>query len=117
MSVNEFNEPLVLTGRDSTATKILRLLLLEPGTSNSRPKMGVGIVSKYRFSLEDNLDELTDTIKDQIKTYLTEATMHNVQLELRDKILYITISIDDDFYVYELDEQNKILSLSDLSSY
>ena len=117
MSVNSFNEPLVYSGKDATALKILRLLLLEPGTINSRPKMGIGIVSKYRFSIEDDLNDLSDNIKEQIRTYLPDSTLHEVVLELKEKKLYISIKIDEDFYVYDLDEQSKILSLADLSSY
>ena len=117
MSVNNFNEPLVYSGKDATALKILRLLLLEPGTINSRPKMGIGIVSKYRFSIEDDLNDLSDNIKEQIRTYLPDSTLHEVVLELKEKKLYISIKIDEDFYVYDLDEQSKILSLADLSSY
>ena len=117
MSVNSFNEPLVYSGKDATALKILRLLLLEPGTINSRPKMGIGIVSKYRFSIEDDLNDLSDNIKEQIRTYLPDSTLHEVVLELKEKKLYISIKIDEDFYVYDLDEQSKNLSLADLSSY
>ena len=117
MSVNNFNEPLVYSGKNATALKILRLLMLEPGTNNSRPRMGVGIVSKYRFSIEDDLNELSDNIKEQIKTYLPDSTLHDVILELKDKKLYITIRIDEDLYIYNLDEENRILSLADLNSY
>lgn len=116
MSVNEFNEPLVYTGKDSTALKILRLLLLEPGTINCRPEMGIGIVSKYRFSMEDDLSNLSGNIKEQIKMYLPDSILHEVQLELKEKKLYISIRIDEDFYIYDLDEESKILSLTDLSS-
>lgn len=115
MTVNEFNEPRVYSGKDSTALKILRLLLLEPGTISSRPTMGVGIVSKYRFSIEDDLNELSDVIKEQIRTFLPDSILHDVVLELKDKSLQISIRIDEDFYVYDLDEQSKILSIADLS--
>lgn len=115
MSVNKFNQPLVHTEKDATALKLLRLLLLEPGTINCRPDMGVGLVSKYRFSIEDDLDELSDRIKEQIKTYLPDSTLHNVILQLNDKSLNISIQIDEDFYVYDLDEATKALAISDLS--
>ena len=81
MSINSFNEPLDYKNRDSIAFLLLRLLLLEPGTNNAHPEMGVGIVSKYRFSMEDDLDELKVHVKNQIATYLPELiiqTMKNI---------------------------------------
>lgn len=116
MSVNKFNQPLVYTSKDSTALKILRLLLLEPGTVNCRPDMGVGLVSRYRFSVEDDLDELNDRIREQIQTYLPDSVLHNIYLELEEKTLKISIQIDEDFYIYDLDKATKALTLSELST-
>lgn len=114
MSINSFNEPLDYKNRDSIAFLLLRLLLLEPGTNNTHPEMGVGIVSKYRFSMEDDLDELKVHIKNQIATYLPELIIQTVDLVLDNKVLYITIEINEEYYYFELDEETQILSIGQL---
>ena len=114
MTVNSFNEPLDYKNRDAIALLLLRLLLLEPGTNNSHPEMGVGIVSKYRFSMDDDLEELKTDIKNQIATYLPEFIVHNVDLVLKNKILYITIQVNEEYYAFELNEQTQILTIGQL---
>lgn len=114
MSINSFNEPLDYKNRDSIAFLLLRLLLLEPGTNNAHPEMGVGIVSKYRFSMEDDLDELKVHVKNQIATYLPELIIQTVDLVLDNKVLYITIEINEEYYYFELDEETQILSIGQL---
>ena len=51
MSINKFNKPKVLQEPDSGVIRIVRLILLEPGTIQTHPDMGVGIVSKFRYSI------------------------------------------------------------------
>ena len=116
MSVNSFNEPTTYKGRDEIALSLLRLLLLEPGTNNARPEMGVGIVSKYRFSIDDDLEALKNDIRNQISTYLPQYTLQNIALQLRQKVLHITIQVNDDYYGYNLDGETRILALSDINN-
>lgn len=113
-SVNSFNEPNVYKNKEAIALLLLRLLILEPGTNNSHPEMGVGIVSKFRFTMEDNLDDLELKIKEQINTYLPEFILQTIDLKLEDKVLYITIKVNDDYYGFTLDGETKILTISDL---
>lgn len=114
LSVNSFNEPTEYKNRDSVALLLLRLFLLEPGTNNARPEMGLGIVSRYRFSTDQDMDSLRTDIRTQINTYLPELTLHSISLELKNTILYITIQVNDEYYGYNLDTETKILTLSDL---
>ena len=47
--------PKVLTGTNAMYTKIVYLLLLEPGKFQSHPTMGVGLRSRYRYNNSENL--------------------------------------------------------------
>lgn len=116
LSIDSFNQPKAYKDKEAAALLILRLLLLEPGTNNSHPEMGVGIVSKYRFSDENAIDDLKLKIKDQIYTYLPSLALQTVDLVLKNKILYISIQTDDDSYVYQLDTDAKILTLESLKN-
>jgi hypothetical protein len=49
-SVDEFNNPKVYKNAEAVSTLLVRLLLLEPGTIQSHPNAGVGLISRYRYS-------------------------------------------------------------------
>ena len=49
MSINNTQTPKVLDGSMAEKMCIMRLILMEPGLYETHPKMGVGLVSKYRF--------------------------------------------------------------------
>ena len=72
LSVDSFNKPKVLEGKDAIGTLLVRLILLEPGTIPSRPTMGVGLLSNYRFCDEGKAAELKNHIRDQVKTFFPE---------------------------------------------
>ena len=82
MTINKFYKPVVLTGTDAAVMQIIRLILLEPGTIQTHPDMGVGIVSRFRHSNEIDVAKLSTRIKDQIAKYLPQFTLVNVQCEL-----------------------------------
>lgn len=114
MSINNFNEPLIYDNKDAIALLLLRLILLEPGTNNTHPEMGVGIVSKFRFSVDKDLDSLNTEIKRQINTYLPSLTLQNVDLTLENKTLYITIKVNDEYYGFSVDEEGKVYSVEEM---
>ena len=67
LSLNDFSMPKVLTGTNAMYTKIVYLLLLEPGKFQSHPTMGVGLRSRYRYNNSENLlQNLHLDIQDQI---------------------------------------------------
>ena len=70
LGTNEFNRPTVYTDVDATYTLLIRLILLDPGTYPTHPKMGVGLVSRYRYAKESDLSQLGIDIEEQIATYL-----------------------------------------------
>lgn len=82
MSVNRFYKPITLTGTDAEVIRLIRLILLEPGTIQTHPECGVGIVSKFRYSVDVDIPELEKTIANQISTYLPMYTMVKVALEI-----------------------------------
>ena len=80
LSIDEFKEPKVSTNAEAVATLLVRLLLLEPGTFQSHPDMGVGIVSRYRYNMEGKAADLEADFKRQIETYL--PNFQNVRVKV-----------------------------------
>lgn len=115
LSVDNFKRPTVLEGKDAIGTLLVRLIRLEPGTFTSRPKMGVGLLSNYRYCDEGKALELKDHIKEQIKTYLPEYQAVQVATKLNPNgRLLIDITIDKTLYRYETEQQtddNRIVGI------
>lgn len=118
LSIDEFNKPLVLEGKDAISTLLIHLILLEPGTYSTKPGMGVGLVSRYRYNDEQSLQKLRSDIKDQIDAYLPEFNAVDVNVYMdkhspdkeKGNEIVIEISIDGTLYKYETAQQfdNKI---------
>lgn len=101
LGTNEFNRPTVWTDVDATYVLLIRLILLEPGTYPNHPRMGVGLVSRYRYAKADELNNLKNDIQNQIATYLPQFSSIDVELTLTNtKDLYIQIIING--IAYEL---------------
>jgi hypothetical protein len=112
LSLNSFSRPLVLTDADATCVKLMELILLEKGTYPTRPDMGVGLVSRYRYSLTDNLNQLESDISDQIDTYLPELEATEVNVTEQNRIINISITVDE--VVYNLTYNKDTNSLDSL---
>lgn len=107
LSIDSFKKPKVLEGKEAIGTLLVRLIQLEPGTFPSRPKMGVGLLSNYRYCDEDKASELQYHIRDQIRTYLPEYQAVQVSTYLNNsKQLIIDITIDKTLYRYETEQQS-----------
>lgn len=102
-SVNDFNEPKVLKDSEAIAQNLTHLLLLDPGTFQSHPTMGVGLVSKYRYTTEDKLSELKTDFKLQIEKYLPQYQGVEVDVFLEDHVCYINATIDGTLYAFYYD--------------
>ena len=115
LSVDSFRKPTVLEGKEAIGILLVRLIQLEPGTIASRPKMGVGLLSNYRYCDENKALELQDHIRDQIRTYLPEYQGVQVVTKLNPGgKLVIDITIDKVLYRYETEQQsddNRIVGL------
>lgn len=106
LSVNSYQEPKVLYDNNAAYTLIIRLLLLEPGKDKDRPEMGVGLVSKYRYITTDKIDTLRTDLTNQIRTYLPDFSMVDVNIEAYGTTLALFVRTDDITYGIKFDSEN-----------
>lgn len=115
LSINSFNNPDELKRADAACLLIMRLILLTPGTIQTHPEMGVGLITKYRFMYDTELQNLKKVITDQINLYLPELNLTSVELTLNPKDLkelIIQIQIENTLYV--LQTEGETLKLANL---
>ena len=115
LSINKFDRPKKYVDSEgkpaATQTLITRLILMDPGTIQHHPDMGVGIVSRYRYSNTDDLPALRHDIEDQCKTYLPELYDCTVEVELYDNhTVRIMLLSNDIKYVADFDKETLTLS-------
>lgn len=84
LSIGVDNKPIVLKKEDKDTMLLIRLILMEPGLNQLFPDMGVGLVSRFRFSRDIDMDSLSNTIKTQIEKYLPQFTLTDVRCKLGD---------------------------------
>lgn len=96
LSVNNFNEPKVYEKASALMMLLTRLILLEPGLFQSHPDMGVGLISRYRYKVDDGslASELQARIQSQIDTYLPFLTGVQVVVAIKNKAFAVSITID-----------------------
>ena len=117
-SVDDFKSPKVYKDPKAVAVLLTRLLLLEPGTIQSHPEMGVGLYSNFMYGMEGTTaSNLKSSIQKQITTYLPDFQSLNVSVVQKEDILYITVEIDGYVYgfVYNSDKQTLINDYTKLS--
>lgn len=85
LSVDKYYKPLVAKGEDYATLMLIRLILLEPGTFQTHPNMGVGLVSRFRYATDISMVELSNSIKNQIMLYLPQFTLTDVRCILGDE--------------------------------
>lgn len=108
MSINQFQRPIELEGTDAQIMLITRLILLDPGTIQTHPDMGVGLVSLYRYTVDVDLDKLRNRIQSQISEYLPMFTTVQVRVDLNvnEHTLYIYIDSDQLNALVPFDTEN-----------
>lgn len=96
LSINNFNEPKVYEKANALMMLLTRLILLEPGLFQSHPDMGVGLISRYRYKVDDGslASELRSRIQSQIDTYLPFLTGVQIAVSIKNKAFAISITID-----------------------
>ena len=121
LSVDSFNDPKMYKSPKSIQLLLTRIILLEPGDFQSHPDMGVGLLSKFRFSVDDSnlIHNLCSAIRTQIDTYLPIFTGAQVNAELRQKTLYGSITLNNYVFSFAYNTDNNtfnsdIRSISDL---
>ena len=115
LRLNSFNQPVVFNDSQSAYVRITYLILLEPGKFQSHPNMGVGLKSRWRFRVGDNIAyDLSEEIKSQIAQYLPELSGVDVKVELADDhILHIAIDTTDGLFTYAYDKNTDKLVVAD----
>ena len=108
LSVNNFLEPDVKSGPEAVCKLLVQLLLLEPNTFDTHPDMGVGIVSRYRYSFLGHADELQKDFQNQITKYLPVLSGVVINVKEIQKMYYITATFNKTVYVISVDESFKI---------
>lgn len=99
-SINEFNKPDKVEGKNAIALLLVRLIMMDPGSDPLHPTMGVGI-RKYRYGL-DNTEELRSVVQYQVETFLPCYQNATVAIIVTpDKVCNIEITINDTTYVYD----------------
>lgn len=98
LSVDDFESPKKFKNAEAVSSLLIRLLLLEPGTIQSHPDMGVGIISKYRFSVEGAELELQKDFEKQIEKYLPQFQGARVSVSQKNGTFMIGVKIDGTLY-------------------
>lgn len=115
LSVDKFEKPKTVKDKDATFMLLYRLLLLTPGSIQTHPTMGVGIVTKWRYMDMAKIPELQTEISRQISQFLPTLQGADVEIEpsdSEDKAIVIKISVDNTLYAFEAND--KVLSIKDL---
>lgn len=114
LSTDNFSKPKIFKDRDAIYALLVRLLLLEPGSIPGEPEMGIGLINNYRFSGEEEIDDLQENISKQVSKYLTDYQTIDVKAYLEDSLLKIDITIDNMLYSFT-NESGEGLQLSSLT--
>lgn len=112
-SINNMNKPVVIMGTDAIGSRLMNLIMMEPGDDPLHPDMGLGL-KKYRYSI-DTIDKMKERLDNQIATYLPFYQNVNISIiTTPDKICNIEIGIGGVTYVYDSNAVSKPIVLSDL---
>ena len=110
LGVNKFGTPKKITDNEVIYTLLVRIILLEPGTFQDHPDMGVGIVSRYRYSFTSDLHKLQKDISEQISKYLPELVMNEINLSEGEKLVYINITVNNMLFSISFDKNTYAVS-------
>ena len=103
LTIDDFQNPKVYKNGDAILTLLTRLLLLEPGTIQSHPEMGVGLISKYRFSVEGNASVLQSDFQRQLDKYLPQLQGIKVNVTEKNSSYFITAEFERVLYGISFD--------------
>lgn len=97
-SVDDFKNPKIYKNAEAIATLLTRLLLLEPGTIQSHPEMGVGLMSKYRYGVNGSASDLQASYQRQIDTYLPDFSGARVSVKQVGKEYQISVKLEHEIF-------------------
>ena len=111
--VDKFNKPTVLKDKEAVGTRLMELIMMEPGDDPLHPDMGVGLRT-FRYGVK-NLEELRARVEKQIETYLPFYQNADVAIiRTPDKVVNIEISLGGMKYIYDSNNTSKPITLEDL---
>ena len=114
MSVNTIKRPKVLKDKDAVYVLLVRLLILEPGTNQAFPEMGLGLISRYRYSFANDINKLIIDYKNQIATYLPGLELVDVLGRVDHKTLILEVNIDNEI-IYPIAFDTETLEFKDIA--
>ena len=103
LSVDEFQNPKIYKDAEAIATLLVRLLLLEPGTIQSHPDMGVGLISRFRYSEEGTAPNLQNEFQKQIEKYLPQFQGVRITVQEQNRRFIIGAEINNILYGISFD--------------
>lgn len=109
-SINEFNRPKVVYNHEAISTLLMYLALLDPTTFQTRPGMGLGLNTIWKWHFEKDVNACASEYKRQIETYLPWFQEVEVYMKLIDHELRIFIFLDSEQFQMVLNLQTKTLS-------
>jgi len=111
--VDKFNKPTVLKDKEAIGTRLMELIMMEPGDDPLHPDMGVGLRT-FRYGV-NNLEDLRTRVQKQIETYLPFYQNADVAIiRTPDKVVNIEISLGGMKYIYDSNNTSKPITLDDL---
>lgn len=114
LNVDKYNSPLVYKNFNALGVILMRLMLLEPGTITHSPRMGLGLISKYRYIQSDKARDLAQAIRDQIRDYLDSTAVTDVNVTFPnsgENIMVIDISVNQMQFRYFYDRDKITLNM------
>ena len=107
LGVDQFNMPKCVDNNDAVYLELIRLIMLEKNTYTTHPDMGVGIVSRYRYSFTTDIEILKTDIENQIATYLPQLIPVDVLVTQTDQVTTIRITVNGVLYELIFDKITK----------
>lgn len=104
LSINKYNKVNVVKKKDATYSLLVRLIMMNPGTIQSHPRAGVGLIRNWRYmDTEDKIMDLQLEISKQIQTYLPQLQGVDVKVEQDKKMdgrINFFITVNEKIYVF-----------------
>lgn len=112
LDVNAYGTPLDYKNFNALGTLIMRLILLEPGTITHSPKMGVGLISRYRYMQSDKLDAFINEVKNQIKDYVDPTAVVDMDVNITyQNVMVMDLKINSAQFRYYFDRDKVTLKM------
>lgn len=110
LDVDEYIRPKQVYNHDAMATVLMYLALLDPETYPTKPGMGLGLVTRWRWKQDPEVSKCEQEYKRQIRTYLPWFENVDVEMQLTDKkLLLILITLNQMQYQLVFNTEEKTL--------